>query len=76
MGWTTSSASSSNSDASVHCLSSTTTYEGASRRGMPPGQDDVDPLAAQRQLVLEQHLDLVEAGLQQVVGEHAQARVP
>src|SRR4051812_24834235 len=38
VGWTTSSASPSNSVASVHCLSSTTTYDGASRRGCRPAR--------------------------------------
>jgi hypothetical protein len=44
--------------------------------GVAPGEDDVDPLAAQGELVLDEHLDLVQAGLQQVVGQDAQARVP
>jgi hypothetical protein len=40
------------------------------------GEDDINPLARQRQLVLDQHLDAAEAGLLEVGGERGQAGVP
>ena len=43
---------------------------------MHAAQDDVGALAGQRQLVLDQHLDVIEAGLHQVGGQRVQAALP
>jgi hypothetical protein len=50
------------------------------RRAVPPGmlsgQDNVDALAAEGKLVLQQRLDVLQPGLKQVGCQDAQARVP
>ena len=44
--------------------------------GVAAGEDDVCPLAGQREPVLQKHLDVAEARLEQIAGEDGQAAFP
>ncbi|GIJ80415.1 hypothetical protein Xph01_48470 [Micromonospora phaseoli] len=44
--------------------------------GIDPGQHSVYPPAGQRQLILDQHLHLAEAGVGEILGQYRQATAP
>lgn len=43
---------------------------------VPPCQNDIGTFAGERELVLEQHLDVVQSGVNQILGEDRQAAGP
>lgn len=43
---------------------------------MPAAQDDVSPLAGQRQLVLDKNLNAIQSGLDQIGSQHCEAALP
>lgn len=44
--------------------------------GVSPGEHDIGPLTRQGQLVLEQHLDIAQPGVEKVIPQHGDAASP